>query len=137
MERYAQKIISVLQRHNIPGVFNAENSLVYAYRETGNGDIYGIYECRGTRIVCYAVCSLPVPGEKQEQVMEYLSGISKGKSGEGFYLDHITGCIAFGAGYCTHKGGTGRQAATFEEFCMKPFDMFLKYQQSIYEIILK
>lgn len=137
MEKISQDILGILGKYNIAGIYDDLEKLVYSYIENSYGEIYGIYEYENTRIIGYAIYSCPIPEERKKRVSEYLSlsGI-KGEKNKGvFFLDRQTGCIAFDVDYPLDKEGIEDDMAIFEEFCMKPYTMFIQHQQLFYEII--
>lgn len=135
MEKISQNILGILGKHNIAGIYDNQEKLVYSFFENSYGEIYGIYEYENTRIIGYAIYLHPVPSDKKEQVIQYLSAIEQVKATEGFYIDRQTGCIAFGVDYHLDKESIENDMAIFEEFCMKPYTMFIQHQQPFYEII--
>lgn len=137
MEKISQDILGILGKHNIAGIYDDLEKLVYSCFENSYGEIYGIYEYENTRIIGYAIYSCPIPEERKKRVSEYLSlsGIKGEKNKGGFFLDRQTGYIAFGVDYHLDKEGIEDDMVTFEEFCMKPYKMFIQYQQPFYEII--
>lgn len=95
MERYSQKIIQALSPYGIPCVLNMQDKLVYAVLENSYGEIFCLYGYGNTSISGYAIYSLPVPKNKRQYILQYLSGIEYEPSGERFYLDRQTQCIAY------------------------------------------
>ncbi|MDR1503220.1 MAG: hypothetical protein LBT43_12295 [Prevotella sp.] len=135
MERYARRIIEVLHKNNIQGLYNGHDRLVYTCFEYGGREIFGLYDLEAGRITGYAIYPQPVPKNREKQISAYLSAVNRCEGGEGFYLDSLTGCIAFGIVYDTVEEDIDGNTADFGAFCMKPYEMFLKYQEPVDEII--
>lgn len=137
MEKISQDILGILSKYNIAGIYDDQEKLVYSCFENSYGEVYGIYEYENTRIIGYAIYSHPIPEQRREQLLEYLalSGTNREKNKGGFFLDGQTGCIAFGIDYHLGKEVIEDNMVMFEEFCMKPYTMFMQHQQLFYEII--
>lgn len=135
MERYAKKIIQILERNNIPGIYNKEDKLVYAIHENSYGEIYFIYEYENDVITSCAIYSRPIPSSKKELILKYLSSANKVKNKGDFFFDCTTDCVAFNVDYYIGKEDLDEDITRFEEFCMKAYDMFARHQQPLYKII--
>lgn len=135
MERYAQKIIQILGRNNIPGIYNKEDRLVYAIYENGYGEIYFIYEYENAIITSCAVYSRLIPESRKELILKYLSSANKVKNQGDFFFDCTTDCVAFSVEYYIEEEDVDEDSTRFEEFCMKAYDMFTRHQLPLYKII--
>ena len=135
MERYAQKIIQILGRNNIPGIYNKEDKLVYAIYANSYGEIYFIYEYENAIITSCAVYSCFIPANRKDLILKYLSSANKVKNHGDFFFDCTTDCVAFRIDYYIEEENADEDPDRFEEFCMKAYDMFVRHQLALYKII--
>ncbi|MFV0420346.1 MAG: hypothetical protein ACK5KT_16670 [Dysgonomonas sp.] len=135
MERYAQRIIQILEKNNIPGIYNKEDRLIYAVYENGYGEIYFIYEYENATITNCAIYSCPIPDSKKDLVLKYLCSVNKVKNQGDFFFDRTTDCVAYNICYCVGNRNVDEDIVRFEEFCLKAYQMFSRHQQPLYKII--
>lgn len=135
MERYASKIIGILSRNNIAAVYSDLNKLVHALHSTSYGEIHGLFDYQDGWLDSYAIFSCPVPADRRLQVLKYLSDVNTGEYCPGFFLDNQTNCVAFGIDYHADNANAEADQKAFEIFCLKAYDMFMEYLDSLCEII--
>lgn len=135
MDRYAQRILTVLHRNSIGGMYNEEEKLVYAYRRSGYEEIFCIYQHENGIISSCAIYSLPVLDNKKECVLNYLASINKVNREVDCYIDSQSSCVAFSTNYHIPKDETAKDTAIFEQFCIKACNMLMQHQQALDDMI--
>lgn len=132
MATYPENIMQALEANRISCSYDKGERLVYVCYSGHFGEIYSIYS-QGDQgsLLNFTLYPYTVSDSRLEEVERCLAVINEQASPVNFYVDPVTGCIAFYNRYLIPPNGDGNGEGIIR-FCMETHQACLKHQIPLY-----
>lgn len=131
MDKYAGILLRILGDNRLEGMYDPGSGLVYLFHEDENGSVCNLFSCNGGLLESRLVCTMSVAGEDTRLVRACLSAINRRLDWGGFYVDAVTGCIAYAVDYALPPAGLRYGDAGLERFCTQAWQAYFSYRSSL------
>lgn len=136
MEKYAQYIINILVRRNIPCFYNKDEMLVYSGCESGYGNTHSIYEFSDGVINNVTIYDRHILPSKEEGIRVYLEELNRESCGSCFLISSHIEYIVLSNQYELYGACLKPDALDFIAFCLHPHETFARYRSEFYRMTM-
>ncbi|GAB6119697.1 hypothetical protein JCM30204_08450 [Dysgonomonas termitidis] len=131
MDIYAGILPRILGDHSMEGQYDPGSGLVYLFHEDENGCVCNLFSCSGATLESRLISTMSVAGEDTRMVRARLSAINRRLDWGGFYVDSVTGCIAYALDYPLPASGLRYGDACLARFCTQAWQNWLNYRGAL------
>ncbi|WP_459952297.1 hypothetical protein [Dysgonomonas termitidis] len=127
MDIYAGILLRILGDHSMEGQYDPGSGLVYLFHEDENGCVCNLFSCSGATLESCLISTMSAAGEDTRLVRACLSAINRQLDWGGFYVDSVTGCIAYAVDYSLPPAGLQYGDAGLARFCTQAWQTWFNY----------